>query len=33
MRSALNFYIDGAGVAPTGNERLAVTDPCTEACI
>ncbi|HDR8963128.1 aldehyde dehydrogenase family protein [Burkholderia vietnamiensis] len=30
MRNALNFYIDGAWVAPAGNERLAVTDPCTE---
>ncbi|MDN7697293.1 aldehyde dehydrogenase family protein [Burkholderia semiarida] len=31
MRNALNFYIDGAWVAPAGSGRLAVTDPCTEA--
>jgi aldehyde dehydrogenase (NAD+) len=30
MSNALKFYIDGAWVAPSGNARLAVVDPCTE---
>ncbi|MET3248332.1 acyl-CoA reductase-like NAD-dependent aldehyde dehydrogenase [Burkholderia sp. OAS925] len=30
MSNALKFYIDGAWVAPSGNTRLAVVDPCTE---
>ncbi|HEY4804936.1 MAG TPA: aldehyde dehydrogenase family protein, partial [Paraburkholderia sp.] len=28
--NALKFYIDGAWVAPAGNARLPVIDPCTE---
>ncbi|MDG0024521.1 aldehyde dehydrogenase family protein [Trinickia sp. Y13] len=31
MTNALKFYIDGAWVAPAGDARLAVIDPCTEA--
>ncbi|WP_414440857.1 aldehyde dehydrogenase family protein [Burkholderia sp. 22PA0106] len=30
MTDALNFYIDGAWVAPFGDARLPVVDPCTE---
>ncbi|CAH2797006.1 MAG: Aldehyde dehydrogenase (EC [uncultured Paraburkholderia sp.] len=30
MSNALKFYIDGAWVAPSGEARLAVVDPCTE---
>jgi aldehyde dehydrogenase (NAD+) len=30
MNNALKFYIDGEWVAPAGNARLPVIDPCTE---
>ncbi|MGN6805024.1 MAG: aldehyde dehydrogenase family protein, partial [Trinickia sp.] len=30
MTNALKFYIDGEWVAPAGNARLPVIDPCTE---
>jgi aldehyde dehydrogenase (NAD+) len=30
MKNALSFYIDGAWVAPAGDARLPVIDPCTE---
>lgn len=31
MKNALKFYIDGQWVAPAGDARLPVIDPCTEA--